>query len=49
MCAIDGIGGSAHGDFAAQVFAESIKETFNNLENLSAPSAPSGQNPVPEW
>ena len=38
MCAIDGIGGSNHGDFAAQAFAESIQEIFNELKELPAPS-----------
>ena len=38
MCAIDGIGGSNHGDFAAQAFAESITEIFNQLKELPAPS-----------
>jgi len=46
MCAIDGIGGSNHGDFAAQAFAESIQEIFNGLEDLSAPS---DQNSLSEW
>jgi hypothetical protein len=34
MCAIDGIGGGYHGDFAAQAFAESIKEAFEKFGNL---------------
>jgi serine/threonine protein phosphatase PrpC len=46
MCAIDGIGGSNHGDFAAQAFAESIQEAFNELENLPVSS---GQGSLPEW
>jgi len=44
MCAIDGIGGSAHGEFAAQAFAESIQEIFNELKELPAPSGS-----VREW
>ena len=46
MCAIDGVGGSFHGDFAAQAFAESIQEAFNELENLPVSS---GQGSLPEW
>jgi len=46
MCAIDGVGGESHGEFAAQAFAESIQEIFNGLEDLSAPS---DQNSLSEW
>jgi len=40
MCAIDGIGGSRHGDFAAQAFAESIKEAFEKFGNLPVENLP---------
>jgi|GEM_PF-3280448 len=40
MCAIDGIGGSYHGDFAAQAFAESIKEAFKKFGNLPVENLP---------
>jgi hypothetical protein len=51
MCAIDGIGGNRHGGFAAQAFAESIKEAFEKFGNLPVKNLPDsfGQGLENEW